>query len=60
MIYYTVSVVDGKIKICLDNERSYDSAEATATAFMAREFADALNRAAEVLEKKEEKKNEKH
>lgn len=59
MIYYTVTVVGNKIKIRLDNERSYDSAEATATAFMAREFADALIRAAEVLEKKEEKKNEK-
>lgn len=59
MIYYTVTVVGNKIKIRLDNERSYDSAEATATAFMAREFADALNRAAEVLENKEEKKNEK-
>jgi hypothetical protein len=58
MIYYTVSVVGDKIKIRLDNERSYDSAEATATAFMAREFADALTRAAEVLEKKE-KENEK-
>lgn len=55
MIYYTVTVVGGKIHIRLDNEKSYATAEATASAYMAREFADALNRAADVLEKKESK-----